>query len=73
VNGEGVKKLKSSGIQVEIGLLSQEAKRLNEVYLKYITTRIPFVIMKVAQTLDGKTATLKGDSKWITSGTSREF
>ncbi len=73
VNGEGVKKLKSSGIQVEVGLLSQEAKRLNEVYLKYITTRIPFVILKVAQTLDGKIATLKGDSKWITSETSREF
>ncbi|MFH0931030.1 MAG: bifunctional diaminohydroxyphosphoribosylaminopyrimidine deaminase/5-amino-6-(5-phosphoribosylamino)uracil reductase RibD, partial [Candidatus Zixiibacteriota bacterium] len=50
VDGEGVKKLKSSGIQVEVGLLSQEAKRLNRVYLKYITTRIPFVILKVAQT-----------------------
>ncbi|MCJ7498249.1 MAG: bifunctional diaminohydroxyphosphoribosylaminopyrimidine deaminase/5-amino-6-(5-phosphoribosylamino)uracil reductase RibD [candidate division Zixibacteria bacterium] len=73
VNGEGVKKLKSSGIQVEVGLLSQEAERLNEVYLKYITTRIPFVILKVAQTLDGKIATLNGDSKWITSETSREF
>jgi diaminohydroxyphosphoribosylaminopyrimidine deaminase/5-amino-6-(5-phosphoribosylamino)uracil reductase len=73
VNGEGVKKLKSSGIQVEVGLLNQEAKRLNEVYLKYVTTRIPFVILKVAQTLDGKIATVKGDSKWITSETSREF
>ncbi len=73
VNGEGVKKLKSSGIQVEVGLLSQEAERLNEVYLKYIATRIPFVILKVAQTLDGKIATLNGDSKWITSETSREF
>ncbi len=73
VNGKGVKKLKSSGIQVEVGLLNQEAKRLNEVYLKYITTRIPFVILKVAQTLDGKIATLNGNSKWITSETSREF
>jgi diaminohydroxyphosphoribosylaminopyrimidine deaminase/5-amino-6-(5-phosphoribosylamino)uracil reductase len=73
VNGEGIKKLKSSGIQVEVGLLNQEAESLNEVYLKYITTRIPFVILKVAQTLDGKIATLNGDSKWITSETSREF
>jgi diaminohydroxyphosphoribosylaminopyrimidine deaminase/5-amino-6-(5-phosphoribosylamino)uracil reductase len=73
VNGEGVKKLKSSGIQVEVGLLSQESKRLNEVYFKYMTSGIPFVILKVAQTLDGKIATLSGDSKWITSETSREF
>lgn len=73
MNGEGVKKLKSSGIYTEVGLLSQEAKRLNEVYLKYITARIPFVILKIAQTLDGKIAALNGDSKWITSETSRRY
>jgi len=73
VNGKGVRRLRSSGIQVEMGLLDKEAKRLNEVYLKYITTGFPFVILKVAQSLDGKIAILKGDSKWITSEDSREY
>jgi diaminohydroxyphosphoribosylaminopyrimidine deaminase/5-amino-6-(5-phosphoribosylamino)uracil reductase len=73
VNGKGVKRLKESGIKVEVGLLGKGAKRLNEVYLKYMTTGFPFVILKVAQTLDGKIATSNGDSKWITSEDSREF
>jgi len=73
VNGKGLKSLRASGIQVEVGLLSREAEKLNEAYLKYITTGIPWVILKIAQTLDGKIATASGDSKWITSEDSRKF
>ena len=73
VNGKGVKKLEDSGIEVEMGLLEREARRLNEVYLKGMNTGFPFVSLKVAQTLDGKIATSNGDSKWIASDDSREF
>ncbi len=73
VNGNGVKKLRTSGIQVEVGLSKEEARRLNEIYLKYITTGLPFVILKIAQTLDGKIAASNGDSKWITSDDSRKL
>jgi len=73
VNGKGIKRLRDEGIKVNLGLLADEAKRLNEVYLKYMTTGIPFVILKVAQSLDGKIATPTGDSKWITSEDARDY
>jgi len=72
-NGKGIKELKDNGIEVEVGILEEEAKKLNEVFIKYITQKIPFVTVKVAQSLDGKIATEKGESKWITSKESREF
>jgi diaminohydroxyphosphoribosylaminopyrimidine deaminase/5-amino-6-(5-phosphoribosylamino)uracil reductase len=67
VNGKGVEILKKSGINVEIGLLADEAKRLNEKYFKYIQTGIPFVHLKIAQSIDGRIATSKGKSQWITN------
>ncbi len=73
VNGRGIKTLREGGVQVDLGVLEEEAKRLNEIYFKFVTKRIPFVILKVAQTLDGKIATKLGDSKWITQTDSREF
>ena len=73
VNGKGIKRLRDEGIKVNLGLLEDEARRLNEVYLKYMTTRMPFVILKVAQSLDGKIATPTGDSKWITSEDARDY
>jgi diaminohydroxyphosphoribosylaminopyrimidine deaminase/5-amino-6-(5-phosphoribosylamino)uracil reductase len=73
VNGKGIKTLREGGIEVDLGILEEEAKKLNEVYLKYITTGLPFVIMKIAQTLDSKIATKLGDSKWITQEDSRRF
>jgi diaminohydroxyphosphoribosylaminopyrimidine deaminase/5-amino-6-(5-phosphoribosylamino)uracil reductase len=69
VNGKGVEILKKSGIKVEIGLLEDEAKRLNEKYFKYIQTGIPFVHLKIAQSIDGRIATSKGKSQWITNQT----
>lgn len=73
VNGKGIEILKKNKIKVEVGLLEEEAKKLNEVYLKYITTGLPFVILKWASTLDGKIATADGDSKWISNEQSRKF
>ncbi len=73
VSGCGVKILQDAGIKVITNVLENEAKKLNDIFIKYITTKKPFVIMKVAMTLDGKIATYKGDSKWISNEMSREY
>ncbi|GAB6167948.1 bifunctional diaminohydroxyphosphoribosylaminopyrimidine deaminase/5-amino-6-(5-phosphoribosylamino)uracil reductase RibD [Clostridium carnis] len=72
VSGNGVKKLKQAGVEVVIGVLEDECKKLNEVFIKYITYKKPFVILKTAMSLDGKIATSLGESKWITGEESRE-
>lgn len=72
VSGKGKAELEVHGITVQIGLLEQEARKLNEFYIKYITTGLPFVILKSAMSLDGKIATYTGKSKWITSEASRQ-
>jgi diaminohydroxyphosphoribosylaminopyrimidine deaminase/5-amino-6-(5-phosphoribosylamino)uracil reductase len=72
VSGGGVKALRFAGIRVETGVLEAEAKILNEAFIKYITTGLPFATLKVAQTLDGKIATSSGESKWITGEKARE-
>ncbi|MFQ6002741.1 MAG: bifunctional diaminohydroxyphosphoribosylaminopyrimidine deaminase/5-amino-6-(5-phosphoribosylamino)uracil reductase RibD [Candidatus Zixiibacteriota bacterium] len=73
MNGEGIEALRKGGVEVDLGILEKEAKKLNEIYLKFITTRLPFVMLKIAQTLDGKIATKLGHSKWITQSDSRRF
>ncbi len=72
VSGKGILELHKAGIKVQSGILEKEAKKLNEVYIKYITTGTPFVILKIAMTLDGKIATPEGQSKWITSEKARK-
>lgn len=72
VQGKGVKKLKEAGIDVITGILEEECKELNEVFMKYIVTKKPFVVLKTGMTLDGKIATASGESKWITSDKSRK-
>jgi len=72
-NGKGVLLLKQSNIKVKLGVLREQLKKINEVFIKYITTGIPFITVKVAQSLDGRIATFTGDSKWITSDNSRAF
>ena len=67
VAGKGVKKLREAGIEVITGILENEGALLNEVFFTHITQRRPFIHLKWAQTLDGKTATSNFDSKWITS------
>jgi diaminohydroxyphosphoribosylaminopyrimidine deaminase/5-amino-6-(5-phosphoribosylamino)uracil reductase len=73
VNGRGIRALREGGVEVRLGISEEEAKKLNEVYIKFITTGLPFVMLKVAQTLDGRIATKLGDSKWITEKDSRRF
>lgn len=72
VAGRGIAQLERSGITVLSGILEDKAKRLNENYIKYITTGKPFVILKIAMTLDGKIATPEGESKWITGEKARQ-
>ncbi|HUV52056.1 MAG TPA: bifunctional diaminohydroxyphosphoribosylaminopyrimidine deaminase/5-amino-6-(5-phosphoribosylamino)uracil reductase RibD [Dehalococcoidia bacterium] len=73
VNGISVKALKKKGIETKVGVLEEECRKLNEAYFKYIQTGMPFVTLKFAQTLDGRIATLTGDSKWISSEKSLEW
>lgn len=73
VSGRGKRRLARAGIQVEIGLLEAECGEINEAFRKYITRRTPFVILKLAATLDGKIATSTGESKWITGMASRRY
>lgn len=71
VSGRGVEILRNAGIDVEIGICEQESLKMNEVFNKYIVTKLPFVTLKSAITLDGKIATSTFDSKWITSKEAR--
>lgn len=71
VAGRGIGKLRAAGIRVDVGCMEQESRQLNEVFLKYIVTKRPFVLWKCAMTLDGKTATAAGQSQWISSEASR--
>ena len=73
VSGRGIKKLQQAGIAVEVGLLEDQCRRLNEVFIKYITQKVPFVTLKAAMTLDGNIATRSGDSKWISCEASRKL
>lgn len=71
VAGRGVLKLKNAGIKVEVGVLEEKCKKKNEIFIKYIVEKKPFIIMKVGMSLDGKIATKNGESRWITGETSR--
>ncbi len=73
VAGKGVKILQDAGIEVEVGLCENEIREMNKVFLKYITTKRPYVIMKTAMTLDGKISAHTGDSKWVTNEESRKM
>lgn len=71
VSGKGFAHLRTAGVEVQTGLLSEEAARANEAYLHYMTTGRPFVHLKVAVSLDGRIATRTGDSRWITGSEAR--
>lgn len=73
VSGKGIERLRSEGIEVDVGVLKEEARLLNEDFFTYITSNRPYVTLKLAQTLDGRIATVTGDSRWITSSESRRF
>ena len=73
VKGKGIDFLLSKGIVVQSGLLEDEISRINEIFLNYITTSIPFTILKTAMTLDGKIATITNASRWISGEQSRKY
>jgi diaminohydroxyphosphoribosylaminopyrimidine deaminase/5-amino-6-(5-phosphoribosylamino)uracil reductase len=72
VKGRGMRCLRKAGIRTSVGLLAAESKRLNEAYFTYHTLKRPFVVLKLAATLDGMLATLGGESQWITGPGARK-
>jgi diaminohydroxyphosphoribosylaminopyrimidine deaminase/5-amino-6-(5-phosphoribosylamino)uracil reductase len=73
VAGGGIDELRAAGVEVEVGLMEAEARKLNAPYLKLLATGRPWIIAKWAMTLDGKIATHSGDSRWISGEASREI
>jgi diaminohydroxyphosphoribosylaminopyrimidine deaminase/5-amino-6-(5-phosphoribosylamino)uracil reductase len=71
VSGKGFEHLRAAGVAVHTGLFAPEAERLNEKYLHYMRTGLPFVHLKLAVSLDGKIATRTGDSRWVAGPESR--
>lgn len=71
VSGRGVKMLQQAGIKVVSGVLESEAKELNKIFLKFITAKTPYVLLKTAMTIDGKIATHTGNSRWVSGEQSR--
>ncbi len=73
VAGGGAEFLRQQGVTVEMGLLAEPARRLNEAWLKWVTTGLPYVVAKAACSLDGRIATATGESKWLTGERARAF
>jgi len=73
VAGSGLAALRAAGIEAAVGILESEARRLNAPYLKLVSTGRPWVIAKWAMTLDGRTATRTGSSRWISNDQSRRI
>lgn len=72
-SGKGIRRLRESGIFVDTGIRKAEALRLNRKFFKFITSGMPYVTLKLAQSLDGKIAARDGSSKWISSPESRSY
>ncbi|MBQ7629575.1 MAG: bifunctional diaminohydroxyphosphoribosylaminopyrimidine deaminase/5-amino-6-(5-phosphoribosylamino)uracil reductase RibD [Selenomonadaceae bacterium] len=73
VSGRGIEILRKAGITVDVGILEDEARKINEVFFKWVTKNLPFVTMKFAMSLDGKISTVTGESQWISCEESRQF
>lgn len=71
VAGKGIEVLKNAGIEVITGIEEEKVREQNRVFLKFITARMPWVVMKTAMTLDGKIAAYTGDSRWVTGEEAR--
>lgn len=73
VDGRGIRQIEGAGIRVEVGILEESCRAINEVFNKFIVSGVPHVTAKVAVSLDGKIATPSGDSKWITNAECRKY
>jgi len=73
VMGQGINFLRSKGIPVTENVLEEKARELNRGYIKHVTTGKPFILLKVAQTLDGRIATSTGHSRWVTGEDARIY
>ena len=73
VKGKGIEQMRAARIEVEVGLLEEEARELTRFFSKHVTTGLPYVTLKIASTLDGRSALANGESQWITSETSRKM
>jgi diaminohydroxyphosphoribosylaminopyrimidine deaminase/5-amino-6-(5-phosphoribosylamino)uracil reductase len=71
VAGRGLRRLRRAGVRVRCGVLETECQKLNEAFIKFITRKVPFVVVKLAASLDGKIAAVTGDARWISDGGSR--
>lgn len=71
VSGKGIEQLRTAGLTVDTGVLEESCITLNDVFFHYIQTKMPYVILKAAMSLDGKIATNTGESKWITGELAR--
>lgn len=72
-SGRGIARLRSSGIKVDLGIMGTEAQFINRAYVKFIKKGLPYITVKTAQSIDGKTAAFNGTSKWISSYRSRMY
>jgi len=72
-SGAGTKRLGKAGVKVVSGVMEKEARELNRKYIKFMEKKMPYVTVKLAQSLDGKIAARDGSSKWISSGASRDL
>lgn len=72
-NGRGLRAVRRHGIRIVTGVLGRQAAALNEPFRKAMVSHLPFVIAKVGQSLDGKIATVHGESRWITSQAARQL
>ncbi len=70
-NGKSIRALNRAGIKTRVGVLESDLRKMNESFFKFIRHQMPFIVIKCAQTLDGKVATATGSSKWITSQKTR--
>ncbi len=73
VNGKAIRQLRRAGVKVKTGVLAEEAEKLNEIYIKFISKKLPFIILKSAMSIDGKIATRSGHSRWISNEASRKY
>lgn len=72
-SGKGIQQLKEAGIEVVVGVMEMQAKRLNAPFFKLMQKELPYITVKWAMSIDGKIATHTGESRWITSDESRKY